>query len=310
MAGKKSLLLMSCVLAVLTAASGCLYSACIWSPEQNKYVEVPTSCDPPYITDDSAEGRDALGGSGCCLDQNANKACDKYETTTMPRATTTTATKSTTTTTTTSTTTSITTTTQARIECSASKDCGTETSYNKCSNGKVVKYTETPLCSNPGTQNSKCIKKAKTETAQECKEDEICADARCVKSYSKTCDDACKTISPDYKSLCIVNYYGPCRQLSGSFGYHNSEGDEYCQTSNSHSESNCCCTPSNWNCSDACTKGGFEFSKCFSGNACPENYYLATAGNNECSKAGSSMCCCTRLPEKPPEQHGPYPTLP
>ncbi|MCX6695566.1 MAG: hypothetical protein NTU61_04660 [Candidatus Altiarchaeota archaeon] len=190
-------------MAATTAMSGCLFGVCMIGPSNE------LSCPEGYIPgmgfsccadsnsnnvcDEAESSADTLGvvcnppyiqyGQGCCLDRNDDGRCDNDETTTTLMQTTTTLIASTTTTSTT--------TTTLRIACNMSKDCGNETSYLKCQERDVVRYIETPFCSNPGTPNALCIKKSKTNFEKTCAEDEECRNGTCVKQPGTRCMEWC-----------------------------------------------------------------------------------------------------------------------
>jgi len=124
----------------------------------------------------------------CCLNENKNSVCDKYETaestTTMEKITTTIPPETSTTTSTTTitaTSSSTTTTTTIFVRCKVNSDCGSLNETLICLNGDVYTFRSSPMCSNPGKPTAYCwTKNNKLEFPKEQCRGRHCVDGKCA----------------------------------------------------------------------------------------------------------------------------------
>ncbi|MFC2162257.1 hypothetical protein ACFLRF_01120 [Candidatus Altiarchaeota archaeon] len=70
-------------------------------------------------------------------------------------------------------------------ECERSSDCGNETAYLKCSNNKVTRFFDIPLCKFR-RNGSYCVIITKYEVVEPCGSNEVCTNEECVRSTSTT----------------------------------------------------------------------------------------------------------------------------
>ena len=122
----------------------------------------------------------ATTSSGCCLDRDGNGVCDTDEaTTTTVEMTTTTSTTSSSTTSSSST---VTTSTTMAIACLTNGDCGDRQEERICYQGDVFIKRTSPLCSNPGKANARCISKIVIDTTptERCEGSSHCVEGECV----------------------------------------------------------------------------------------------------------------------------------
>jgi len=178
-------------------------------------------CNPPYLRI----------GDSCCLDKDGNGICDKDE-----QSTTTTLKPMVSTTTTvapsppSTTVLAAVTSTQPLTKCNTNADCGGPVNYTKCSDGKVIMYSETPICTHPGTPEAKCTMKSKTSPYEACVEGERCVGGRCVNESRISCGDACleKGLNVSYCHTTASCLSGGKRAEAGDIQCSQGAVDGYC----------------------------------------------------------------------------------
>ncbi len=271
----------------VSTVSGCLFAGCfVLDRPSTTTSTLPIVCNHPYI----------VYGEGCCLDRDSDGLCDASQTTSTTPA----ETSSTTFRATSTSTSAQPTTTTLYAECATNSDCGMVRNYTKCSSeGNVIMYVETPYCSSPGQETSKCVMKSKTTPYRACEVDEKCQNGKCIKNYGFACELTCSENLRLSEWDCVPG--DPTAILENECptgSYRARSGDEGCE--GGLTPEVCCCMGDNVEedydtCDEVCRHKGGKSGICIVGSICQPMQWIEDGGKPYCvDKHGkNNICCCT-----------------